>query len=167
MIALSVAHKESVVQDLAIFIDELWRIESPRKGFVWGLVMRPTKDHRFDNGKQLGPFNSLTGFHVIIRRDDSLSDREAISNIVYNIQSRVETHRSNLNQGHFSLANIIVRSDIAAIVEGESDRRWPEYWKHAKSSLSVCSFPEDSYQLVEKHFSCCPDDLTVPLNPRC
>lgn len=149
---LNQSQRDSVVQQLRGFVDELRQLKPPSSlppGAVCSLKNEPMHESRVASVTPFGPFANEDSFnrgllHVI--------KRFVYQGKIDDIYSRMRAdHQIVFTHGDFAPRNILVQGDkIVAVIDWEDSGWLPEYWELLKALWSPGSLDDSWIEAVKK-----------------
>ncbi|KAE8443916.1 hypothetical protein EG329_001226 [Mollisiaceae sp. DMI_Dod_QoI] len=140
------AERQSLLQQLRVYFDELRSIPHPHPGSVAGAHIQPLWEPRTYKGNLgFGPFANERDFNMFLRygfqNDDEIlgegsmmtdEERSEISRLI-RLQDEGK-HKTCFTHGDASSSNILVKKGkVVALIDFEMSGFYPEYWEYANA----------------------------------
>ncbi|KAE8328041.1 kinase-like protein [Aspergillus sergii] len=142
---LSPAQKKQMVSEIAGYIEQLRRLEPPRKEIVGSASLEGGLDYRI-GFFPFGPFQTHEEFHCFLRKNIPDSTK-VFSQEVTDCHSR--SYRSRFAHADLCPRNIIIDNGrVVALIDWEFGGWYPEYWEYTKAHYVQLNMP-DWYEGLE------------------
>ncbi|GMF78299.1 unnamed protein product [Aspergillus oryzae] len=154
---LSPAQKKQMVSEIAGYIEQLRRLEPPRKEIVGSASLEGGLDYRVGFFPS-GPFLTHEEFHCFLRKNIPIVDStKAFSQEVSDCHSRF--YRSCFAHADLCPRNIIIDNGrVAALIDWEFGSWYPKYWEYTKAHDVQLKMP-DWYEGLESSLTRYDEEL--------
>lgn len=138
---LSRDERQTILKQVADYIDQLRGLEPPQKGVVASAELGQCLDYRV--GYNLfGPFSDNEEFHSFLRGYISLENCTQVYGEAVT-QCHTRRYRTCFSHGDLCPRNLIVRNGkIAAIIDWQFAGWYPEYWEYTKAHFGLLNMPD-------------------------
>ena len=126
------AHQQNkIVSQLGRFIEQLRKMEPPKKCVVGDATLGAALDHRFGAGR-IGPFFSIQAFQEFERRGHTVDDFPEKE--IQMVHAPKKQYELKFTHASLSPRNILVddAGRVTALVGWESSGWYPEYWEYTQ-----------------------------------
>ncbi|KAL6248786.1 hypothetical protein RBB50_003848 [Rhinocladiella similis] len=133
---MSAHQKNKVIADLGRFVDQLRKMQPPKKCVVGDATLGAALDHRFGSGR-IGPFFSIAAFQEFERRGHK--PQEFPESEVQKVHAPPKPYSLKFTHANLCPKNILVddAGRIVALIGWESSGWYPEYWEYTQMCHST------------------------------
>lgn len=149
---LTTSQKRKVVNDLGRFVDQLRKIDPPKRSVIGSATMGAAYDERFGNGK-LGPFYSLESFHEYLRRGHPL-EHFAEPELR---RCHEKSYKLKFTHANLCPRNVLIDDScrVCSILGWEHAGWYPEYWEytqmHHVTPKTMSDWLEDMCKVMQRY----------------
>jgi aminoglycoside phosphotransferase len=161
------SERESLLEQLKGYFDQLRAIPHPRPATIAAADMGSLYDYRLPNGSPgYGPFNDKDEFHLFLRNNvknvDGFQDEELKLKIERLISLQDEQHHKiTFTHGDASSSNYLVKEGkVVAFIDFEMAGFLPEYWEYT-TAMNVNPYDEFWQKEIGKFLVSYPRELEM------